>query len=296
MLRLVSIFVSAAVVSITASTTNAGVHSNHRVACPMPITEKSFNSIIHAMFLENLIPEGDILDCGANDGEWSCMYACFDPKRTVRALDPFKENYDKISCPHYPNVVKYPIGISKSPGYFVDGNKRGYQFNLDSMSQIKKEISEENKALALKFDTIDSFFNSTAKSIPGFLHLDLEGYELAALQGGRDTIVNHSPVIAFEAHLTMDKELVKQIFIFLEELQYKTFMVNEVCGLIRSCRNFIAVPKILTHTLVRSPIFEVALRSWEMVSVSESTVFSEYQRLESSRPAHSWRQPSAINL
>ena len=51
-------------------------------------TERSFNAIVFSLFKQGYLPAGDVLDVGAHDGSFSCMYACFDTNRTVHAVDP----------------------------------------------------------------------------------------------------------------------------------------------------------------------------------------------------------------
>jgi FkbM family methyltransferase len=266
--------------------------ADDRFTCVMPPNELAFNSIIYAMFLDNMIPDGDILDCGANDGEWTCMYGCIAPDRAVRALEPFKTNYDKISCPNQPNVIKYPIGLSSSPGFFEDGNNPNTRFRLKNMREFKTTLPKNKLKMAVQFTTIDYFFNQTMKTAPGFMHLDVEGYELAALKGGKETILKYKPVITFEAHVLENKDLVKHLFIFIEDLGYKTFMVSEVCGTRKSCRNFIAIPNALFQTVSTNPIFTTALRSGEMAIVHSTNLFTEYERLVQLRPPFAWVFPA----
>ena len=43
---------------------------------------------------EGAVPNGSIVDAGAQYGRWSCYYAATAPDRTVRAVDP-SHNYTK---------------------------------------------------------------------------------------------------------------------------------------------------------------------------------------------------------
>ncbi len=148
-------------------------------SCELAFDEKTFNTIIYGLFTENHIPDGDILDCGAHIGDFTCMYACFDPKRTVRALEPFKSSFDSISCPSNKNVIKYNLGLSKVPGFLVD-KPNGFEFDAKTINKIRATPTNG----AFEFDSIDNFFSARTKSYPGFLHLDVEGYELNVLEGG----------------------------------------------------------------------------------------------------------------
>ena len=68
------------------------------VRCAKPSSELTFNSIVHGLFNEpGAIPAGDIFDAGAQDGTWACMYACQQPNRTIRAVDPLARLVARIA-------------------------------------------------------------------------------------------------------------------------------------------------------------------------------------------------------
>ena len=60
-----------------------------------PACELTFNSIVEGLFREGIVPPGGVLDVGAHDGQWSCMYACFDPSRIVYAVEG-NQNYFRL--------------------------------------------------------------------------------------------------------------------------------------------------------------------------------------------------------
>ena len=88
--------------------------------------------------------------------------------------------------------------------------------------------------------TLDQIVNKEIKTI-GFIHIDVEGYELNVIMGAKNIIKKDMPVITFELHIS--KEKVSEITKYLEELGYKNFMINEVLpGCDYDCRNFISIP------------------------------------------------------
>ena len=50
--------------------------------------ELTTNSIVAGLFAEGLVPNRSVLDAGANDGSWACMYGCLDGRRTVIGVEP----------------------------------------------------------------------------------------------------------------------------------------------------------------------------------------------------------------
>ena len=73
---------------------NAIFHQLTRPACACC----SFNDIIHGMFADGSMPPGDVVDAGAHKGQWACMYACLQPARTVRAIDPSPAKVANLAC------------------------------------------------------------------------------------------------------------------------------------------------------------------------------------------------------
>ena len=52
-----------------------------------PTTEQLLHLLLAGLFSERLVPEGSVIDVGANDGEMACYYASLDPQRTVHAME-----------------------------------------------------------------------------------------------------------------------------------------------------------------------------------------------------------------
>ena len=67
--------------------------------------EPVFRILARNLFREGLIPDGSVLDAGSNTGVEACMYASFDRKRTVHALDPLQVNIDHILAVHTNRLV-----------------------------------------------------------------------------------------------------------------------------------------------------------------------------------------------
>jgi len=64
-----------------------------------PASEPIANSLLASLLLEDLVPEGGILDVGAFDGVFANFYAELMPHRTIYAIDPSMENIKKMRLP-----------------------------------------------------------------------------------------------------------------------------------------------------------------------------------------------------
>lgn len=60
--------------------------------CAAVKSEIFANALVRMLMKEGSLPDGAILDVGANDGTWTCMYAEMDANRTVVAVEPYHAN------------------------------------------------------------------------------------------------------------------------------------------------------------------------------------------------------------
>lgn len=122
---------------------------------------------------------------------------CFDGKDTIRAIDYFAkdriyvyavepDNCNYIKCVEqlrkYIDKVtlqKKGIGCKKEVGSFLEGGS-GAKFS-------------KNGDVLIEIDTID---NMAGSQDVGFIKMDIEGYEEAAIAGGAETIKRCSPILA----------------------------------------------------------------------------------------------------
>ena len=150
--------------------------------CEKPNAEGIFNSIIQSLLTENRVPKGDVLDVGANDGQWTKLYACCDKSRTVHAVDPDprRMEYGRKNPKIFgENVRFHHYGVSN-----VNGNislpipGRSEYVSNPKMDASLRVTNQGNRPLMnLEIITISDFFEKIVRSRPGFLHIDVEGNE-----------------------------------------------------------------------------------------------------------------------
>lgn len=138
---------------------------------------------------------GDVLDVGAADGWYSCLLA---PRNSARifSFEPDPPYYQK--CQQnlsflqtiFPKTVFTVLPIACGNGAPLSFT---YQFGHLSM----KAPGESGASLSsLPLDRITELFGLQ----PGFLKIDVEGFESEVLQGARQTITTHRPVLMLELH------------------------------------------------------------------------------------------------
>lgn len=259
--------------------------SNHTDCSYIGKTEYSFFAILFDLFKNNIVADGDILDIGANKGDHSCGFACMSPDRIVHAVDPDPNLVSKYKC-KLPNFRKHVYAVSNSSGWIA--HKRA-----------KNGFSEIHKLPAgtkgnVEIQTIDYFFMEDFKSKAGFMHTDVEGFELEALQGANNIIKRDSPIFTIEIHVNENLPFTVALLNHTESLGYTIFMVNEVCGMRIDCRNFVCFPKNQKFSHGISPALDLAVRSYVFIKVDFKTIFDVFKQHEGT--SHKWFDTSKFKL
>lgn len=259
----------------TFSATSSNV--NGRVAiCDLPNNEIVFHTIVQGLFEEGLIPKGDVLDIGANTGEWSCAFACLYEDRIVHAADPSPLLKTTLPCPKQRNVRVHALAMSDAVGKISFHPEKSGAY-VGSLERKGGTDSDAN----VDVTTLDLFFTKE-RSGPGFMHLDVEGYERKLIIGGRKTIAQYRPVFSFEVHMRTEES--RATIAAVEDLGYAVFMVNEACGN-GYCRNNLALPVNSSIQYTQSTTLRLAMRAGVLFRVTSSTADSVYNaNLDNAKP------------
>lgn len=125
---------------------------------------------------------GVAIDGGAHRGIWTRLLA--DKFEKVYAFEPWTDHF--IQIPDLDNVTKINCGLGQEIGTFlmIDGPDNTGQ------THFAAAIKEGAGAAVIRLDNLDLDVD--------FLKLDVEGYELFALQGSVETIKRCKPAIMVE--------------------------------------------------------------------------------------------------
>lgn len=201
-----------------------------------PTAEALFRKSIFEIYQSGYIcSDSSIIDIGSWIGDNSLVWSKYLSKNgKVLAIDP---SYRNISYGKLIAEVNKIDNIRWIEAVCAERSAIKLDFNGSIDHASFKKTTSDNYVLST---TIDDIVKSEDVVI-GFLHVDVEGFELSVLRGSEEVILKDRPVIAFEQHIS--KENFNEISEFLKSFKYKIFMVNEVlpdCAL--DCRNFLAFP------------------------------------------------------
>ena len=133
-----------------------------------------------------LFPGAVVVDAGANIGIYSeFLSRCVGPNGVVHSFEPCPDNFMRLRCAtrKLPNVHLCPAAVGQHSGetvlYVSD------KLNVDHRAYVTEENAR--RALQVEMVALDDYFKPDQRI--DLLKLDIQGYELHALQGAR-RIVN----------------------------------------------------------------------------------------------------------
>jgi FkbM family methyltransferase len=128
----------------------------------------------------------DILDCGAYIGESALVFEReYDP-RAIYSFEPVPDNYDLLLETIKLNDLKKMIPVAKGVGECTAMVKY-HPLGVSSF------ISEDGKS-EMEVISIDEFVREKQLTI-GLIKMDIEGHELPALTGAKETIKRFKPIL-----------------------------------------------------------------------------------------------------
>ena len=225
--------------------------------------ELTTNSIVAGLFAEGLVPNGSVLDAGANDGSWACMYGCLDGRRTVIGVEPVAALLKPCGRP---NVRLRVAALSNRTGSVpapIGFQRHAHAGPLPSGG-------------AVEVTTVDTVF---ARDRAGFLHLDVEQHEIRTLDGARRVLQMDRPLLQVEA-----MQPARDLMSLLGGYSYVFFAVRESCGTRDGCRNLLCLPSELMPAARQSPTLTLAARSDALHRVHSPEDLAKNVRLCPVRP------------
>ena len=154
------------------------------------------------MFWDYIPFEGTFLDIGANIGNHSLMFNRLRPDVTIHSFEPIFKNYILLheNTKNKPNIKTYHVGLG-STNEFVPTTQPS-RHNSGGIA-IDKENGAGENIIIIPGDMM----NITGVT---FIKIDVEGYELYALRGLNNSIMNSYPNIWIEDFTGEAVEWLKQ--------------------------------------------------------------------------------------
>jgi FkbM family methyltransferase len=203
--------------------------------------EKKFKQLILDL-IKNKDINNNIIDCGAYYGDnslpWAKVY-----NSTVYAFEPtllkceYIDKVCKLNNIKNLEIINYGLSDKNEVINIIDPKNHNNNY-------IGIKNANYNSGIKEKFVKLDDLYSNNVVKNVDFMHFDVEGYEDKVLIGSKKIINDLKPIISVEIHphypYMGDSVFVLKI---LDELQYKCFIIDEICGGISTCRNLICIHK-----------------------------------------------------
>jgi FkbM family methyltransferase len=238
--------------------------------CKMkPPYEVMLNSIVAGLMTEGNIPNGSIVDAGAQYGRWACYYAAIAPTRVVHAVDPnpkwVAHMRQRYTLRKLPNLQALHGGLSnQSSSVYSRAAARG-----------GSSIHVFTNSDGFPIYTLDELFiagGMWAGEALGFAHLDVEGLEELVLHGAHTILLRDQPVLTVELTVHKYPMRTRSLLALLDSMGYDTLMVDEIAGNRCDIRNVLCLPRSRRQMQVNSNVLDLGVASRALLFVSPDTV------------------------
>ena len=168
-----------------------------------------YEASLAACCAELIDPRRDAIDVGANVGLFSgLMASLLDEDRRVLSIEPAYEAYNMLRS----NLKRNGLDDRVTALQMVASDREGdHTMNVcrgkGEYSSIGPVVHEAARGIAVEsrlvpWSTIDALCDAYCIE-PGFIKMDVEGYEHRVLLGAEATIRRHRPIVVAEIHASM---------------------------------------------------------------------------------------------
>lgn len=151
-------------------------------------------------FLAHIDLKGStILDVGANIGNHTLGFALSHPTSRIVSIEPYAANLRMLKINIDKNGLTDRVNVIEAAAGNADENLQIYRTNPSNLGAVTVRrpdhtAADESSVRQIRLDDIEVYDGV------GMVKIDVEGFELAVLQGAADLIRKHRPIIITEAH------------------------------------------------------------------------------------------------
>ena len=209
--------------------------------CLQPTQEKKLNYLLetHCIdWLSSYVNPGDtILDIGASFGTISIPLAeIIGEKGHIYAFEPARRTQSFLQqildINHITNISVVKEAIAEQPGTcefveYLNSSSFSWASETSTLNTPNRNSDFECITYEVKVTTIDDFVATHGLS-PKAMKIDIEGFELYALQGGKQTLEKYLPYLCIDIHADVKtgKTALLGVEPFLKSLGY-TFVMEQ---------------------------------------------------------------------
>jgi FkbM family methyltransferase len=177
-------------------------HSVHNYDIAMFHTAyKALKPYTSNQYFDMFLPDEDeiFIDCGSYDGQSSLNFVnwCRGNYKAIIAFECDHGNFEltKFHLRNQKCCEVINCALSYEPGFIDIGLNDG--FGKPSFSLISNDYSKTEDSVQIATNSIDNVLHGEKAT---FIKMDIEGYELNAIMGARETIAKYKPRLAISIY------------------------------------------------------------------------------------------------
>jgi len=185
-------------------------------------SNKNYEKIL---YLQKIKRNETVLDLGANIGYYTTLFSLLvGDSGKVHAFEPLSENFGKLqnnTAQNPTNLILNQTGIDMTNSIkriFFDPN------DLEKAS-IQGSADEKKHSREIKVTSVDNYVRDNKIVRVDFVKCDIEGHEMRALKGMKETLHNFHPNLSIEVTLPPDERT--ELVDFLSKSGYNNFQLIE---------------------------------------------------------------------
>ena len=176
-----------------------------------------FSHTIHSKSLLSSDDQPVVLDCGANEGEFS-IWANTTFKAKCFGFEPDPRLYKKLVSKH--NVTYYKVAIGHQEGEVM------LNLGLEKCSSIRfNENNKKQKTSLVKVINLEKFCSDNAINKINLIKMDIEGAELDVLEGFSNEFLAKTVSLTVEFHDFLNKSDLPRILSIIKKMEMNGFFV-----------------------------------------------------------------------
>lgn len=161
------------------------------------LTKNGERWLVNQVFKTHRDRSGDtfhVMDVGGNRGHWARSVVGLDPNLCVHSFEPVPKFFEELKANKVPGQDLHHVALSDK-----QGNETIYVTGFDAGgAAARQRPGKENYEINVPKMTGDAFLADHSDWVPHFIKIDVDGREIAVLNGLRKTIASHQPAIQFE--------------------------------------------------------------------------------------------------
>jgi FkbM family methyltransferase len=193
----------------------------------LPITG-SYPFDIEAKLLRSIGVKPAMLDIGANNGTYSSLLEDIVGSRNLYLFEPLPHLHARLRR-LFKQAHVFDLGLSNSTGTqiirvpYIDGKRFDTRATFNAHSEPHQTGADE---IPVQFSCLDTIAQNIEFDSIGFMKIDVEGHELAVLEGATETIRRHKPLLLIEIEARHHQFPIAEIFSKLEGMGYRGHYID----------------------------------------------------------------------